>query len=100
MDSPPAPLDSQTVACAQCKFARRVRMSPNDLQKQLVCRFLPPQNIIGFTPQGPVLIGSGFAAVQENQWCFQFSRAASREEIEGESAPKLLLNGEKTILNS
>lgn len=44
-------------------------------------------------------MGSGFATVTDAQWCFQFSRAESREEIEGESAPKLLdLNG-KTILN-
>lgn len=87
------------VACIHCRFARLVRMSPSDLRKQLTCRLFPPQNVIATGPNGPILLGSGFATVAENQWCFQFSRAETREEIEAESAPKLLNGDGKSILN-
>lgn len=103
MDNQPAPISDEKVACINCRFARLVRMSPSDLRKQLTCRFLPPQNVIATGPNGPVLLGSGFATVTEHTWCFQFSRAESRAEVEGEHAPestaKLIAGNGKSILN-
>lgn len=90
---------SEKISCSNCRFARRVRMSPHSLEKNLTCRFFPPQNVVMATPQGPQLIGSGFAVVADTMWCFQFRRAENLAEIDGEDAPKLVLDSIQSKLN-
>lgn len=95
MDNHPTP--NETISCSHCRFARRVLMSPQSLQRQLTCRFFPPQNVIAMTNQGPQLIGSGFAVVSDSMWCFQFRRAEGLE-IDSENPPELgVIDSEKLL---
>jgi len=86
------------IACAHCRFARRVRMNPADLHKQLTCRFFPPQNVFTYTNQGPQLIGSGFPIVADVMWCFQFRRAEGLE-VDSESPPELGVGNSEKLLS-
>jgi hypothetical protein len=98
MDNQPRPVDD-VAACCRCKFARIVPNTQNPLEKVIVCYFLPPTPMLAMTNQGPMLMPSTHSPVMAHEWCFQFSRAESVEEISGTSAPKLLGGDRKTILN-
>lgn len=89
---------SENISCANCRFARRVRMSPHSLEKNLTCRFFPPQNVVMATNQGPQLIGSGFAVVSETMWCFQFRRAEGLE-VDSENPPELGVADSEKLLS-
>lgn len=100
MDEQPIPLNGGTekISCAQCRFARRVRMNPADLTKQLTCRFFPPQNVFLQTNQGPQLIGSGFPVVADAMWCFQFRRSDGLD-VDSENPPNLGAGNSEKLLS-
>lgn len=69
-------------ACALCKFSKEVRISPTDIQHVRVCKKNPPTPIVAFgVGQQPTIMPSMYPMVRENDWCFEFSRAAENTPV-------------------
>lgn len=100
MDNQPAPPDDSVASCARCKFARVVPNTQNPLEKLLVCFFFPPTPMLAMTQHGPMLLPSTHAPVMATEWCYQFRRVENVANLTDASAPKLLGDDGKSILNS
>lgn len=106
MKDQPIPLPSDIAACAWCVFSRLVKVSATSDQTVRVCKRNPPVPIVVLTPNRfdpttmtPTVLPSMHPHVLENQWCFRFERAEHPAVLPDESAPKLLGNDGKSILN-
>lgn len=79
-DAKPFHEQDPSKVCATCRYAVKLRMSPQDIMGQVVCK-LGPKHLTSLPQPGGTIGIAGNTAVRPDDWCFQHEPAEPDESL-------------------